>query len=237
MVGSTGGLVYHSHTSLVAWAVSWSAFLPLSEESVVLTLEPLWRWGGLLACLPALFRGAACAFVTARDMAEIAAAVRRYRPSHLIVSFAAAAALASREDAGLRRALRESAEGVFVVVERPFSVRERRHLDAALGVPVLTLLGSPETGPALASHPTWYLDEAVGIPVTNVDVWPLNPSTRDALAVPWEAVEFGELGVRSPMVAADYQVPEERAASVVEEWVRLGLVATMDPNGLFYLRH
>lgn len=236
LVGAGGHLVYHSHTSLVAWAVSWSAFVPLTEGSVVLTLEPVWRWSGLAATLAVLFRGGTCILGDPRAAPELVPRVQDYRPGYLMLSLDGARTLAASGGAPLRQALRESVKGAFTVVERPFATRERRQGEAALGVPSLTLLGDAAAGPVLASHPTWYVDEAVGIPVTNVDVWPLSPATREPLPVPWEAIEYGEVGVRSPLVAVDYQAPQDRASRVTGEWVRMGVVATMDPNGLFYLR-
>lgn len=233
--GMEGRLVYHSHASLVAWAVSWSAFVPISEESVVLSLEPATRWGGLTAALPALFRGARCVFAPCK-VGLVVEAVRAHRPGYLLLSWRDAITLTAEDGVTLRRALRDSVEGMFVVVERPFSVRERWRLEAALDLPVLTVLGNAATGPALASHPQWYLQEAVGIPVTNVDVWPLHPRTHIPFAVPWEAIELGEVGVRSPMCASEFHTAEDRDEWVRDQWLRLGVVAAMDPTGLYHLR-
>jgi len=109
-------------------------------------------------------------------------------------------------------------------------------VETALDLPVLTVLGNAATGPALASHPQWYLQEAVGIPVTNVDVWPLHPRTHVPFAVPWEAIELGEVGVRSPMCASEFHTAEDRDEWVRDQWLRLGVVAAMDPTGLYHLR-
>ena len=76
----------------------------------------------------------------------------------------------------------------------------------------------------------------MGIPVTNVDVWPLYPATGNPLEVPWEAIEYGEVGVKSPMTAAGYHLPEEKEKRVRDGWLRTKIVATMDPNGLFYIQ-
>ncbi len=236
LVGSEGRLVYHSHSSLVAWAVSWSAFVPLTDESVVLILEPLWRWSALAAALAVLFRGGTAVLAGPDVAPELTATLRQYHPAYVVLRLADAERLASEGGAVLRTALRESVAGAFTVVDRPFATRVRRRGEAGLGVPSLTLLGDAAAGPVLASHPTWYVDEAVGIPVTNVDVWPLSTVSREPLPVPWEAIEYGEVGVRSPLVAVDYQAAEDRDRRVTGAWVRMGVVATMDPNGLFYLR-
>jgi len=76
----------------------------------------------------------------------------------------------------------------------------------------------------------------VGIPVTNVDVWPLNPASGNPLKVAWETIEYGEVGVKSPMTAADYHSPEEKEKRVKDGWLRTKIVTTMDSNGLFYIQ-
>ena len=76
----------------------------------------------------------------------------------------------------------------------------------------------------------------MGIPVTNVDVWPLNPANGNPLEVPWETIEYGEVGVKSPMTAADYHSPEQKEKRVKGGSLRTKIVTTMDPNGLFYIQ-
>jgi len=165
----------------------------------------------------------------------VAEAVRLHHPRFMLLPMQEAFRLASHR--GLARATRETEglEGIFVSVTGAFGIGERRKLAHLLGKPILTVLGNAEAGPIAASHPTWYLDAAVGIPVTNVDVWPLNPETGNPLLIPWEAVEYGEIGVKSLMAAVAYQTAEE-AQRILEGWLRTRVVATMDPNGLFYLR-
>ena len=118
----------------------------------------------------------------------------------------------------------------------PFTAIGRRRLRNLLDKPALLTYGSVESGPVLSSHPTWYLDAAVGIPITNVDVWPLNPASGNPLEVPWEAIEYGEVGVKSPMTGVRYQPSEETAKRVHDGWLRTKIVTTMDPNGLFYIQ-
>jgi len=236
LVGPGRSLVYHSHATLLAWAVSWSAFVPITDKHVFLSLEPLHRWAGLMTALAVLFRGGTCLLGRPESAGEVADQLHRHRPHYMLSRFADAAALASANSSALVEELRQTVQGVFVSIERPFRVKERRQVESAFGVPVLTVLGNAASGPAMAAHPSWYLDESVGIPVTNVDPWPLHPATGEPLAVPWEAIDYGELGVRSPMLAADYQTPEDRANWVKDGWLRMGMIALMDPSGLFYLR-
>ncbi len=237
-IGERGGsrLVYHSHASLLAGAISWSTFLTLKENDTLLCVGPLSTWEGLYSVLPALFRGGTSALADSQEPDAVAEAVRLHRPRYMLLPLQEASRMASHRD--VTRAIRdtEGLEGILVSVTGPFLIAERKRLAHLLGKPILTVLGNVEAGPIVASHPTWYLDGAVGIPVTNVDVWPLNPRTGNPLQIPWEAVEYGEIGVRSQMAAVSYQTPEEGQERIREGWLRTKVVATMDPNGLFYLR-
>src|SRR3970282_1433215 len=81
----TGGLVYHSHRTLLAGAVSWSTFVPLKAEDLMLALQPLSRWEGLYSVLPVLFRGGACRLANMQDPESLAQAIRSCRPCFTIL--------------------------------------------------------------------------------------------------------------------------------------------------------
>jgi acyl-CoA synthetase (AMP-forming)/AMP-acid ligase II len=231
-----GKLVYHSHKSLLGGAVSWSSFIPLKAEDVVLGLQPLYTWEGIYSLFPILFRGGTCLLGSLEDPDRLADTVRRHRPSYSLLPRPEAAKLYRTVYSPVVQAFRESLRGLFVSTMGPFTALGRRRLKNLLQKPALLAYGSAATGAVLSSHPTWYLDDAVGIPLTNVDVWPLNPSNGNPLDVPWETIEYAEIGIKSPMTAADYETPEERERHVRGGWSRSWIVATMDPNGLFYLQ-
>lgn len=231
-----GGLAYHSHKSLLAGAVSWSTFVPLKTEDLVLAAQPLYTWEGLYGLLPILFRGGTCLVGDLQDPEALARGVTEHRPLYTIVSRPAARLLYQSSHKALVQALKECLSGLFVSTTGPFTAVGRLRLKNLLGKPALLAFGSAEAGPVFSSHPTWFLDTAVGIPVTNVDVWPLNPANGNPLEVPWEAIEYGEVGVKSPMTAADYHTPEEKEKRVKGGWLRTKIVTTMDPNGLFYIQ-
>ena len=231
-----GKLVYHSHKSLLGGAVSWSSFIPLKAEDVVLGLQPLYTWEGIYSLFPILFRGGTCLLGSLEDPDRLADAVRQHRPSYSLLPRPEAAKLYGSAYSSVVQAFRESLRGLFVSTMGPFTALGRRRLKGLLQKPALLAYGSAATGAVLSSHPTWYLDDAVGIPLTNVDVWPLNPSNGNPLDVPWETIEYAEIGIKSPMTAADYETPEERERHVRGGWSRSWIVATMDPNGLFYLQ-
>ena len=231
-----GGLAYHSHKSLLAGAVSWSTFVPLKTEDLVLAAQPLYTWEGLYGLLPILFRGGTCLVGNLEDPETMARGVNEHRPIYTILSRPGARLLYQSSHKELVQAFKESLSGVFVSTTGPFTAMGRLRLRNLLGKPALLAFGSAEAGPVFSSHPTWFLDTAVGIPVTNVDVWPLNPANGNPLEVPWEAIEYGEVGVKSPMTAADYHSPEEKDQRVKGGWLRTKIVTTMDPNGLFYIQ-
>ncbi|MCZ7629139.1 MAG: hypothetical protein M5U19_08785 [Microthrixaceae bacterium] len=51
---------------------------------------------------------------------------------------------------------------------------ERRRVGKLFGSPALTFFGLPETGPIFASHLSWYIDESIGIPISNAFVVPVD---------------------------------------------------------------
>ena len=231
-----GGLAYHSHRSLLAGAVSWSTFVPLKTEDLVLAAQPLYTWEGLYSLLPILFRGGTCLAADLQDPEKLAHMVKEHHPIYTMLSRPEARLLYQSTHRSAVQAFKESLQGLFVSTTGPFTALGRLRLRNLLGKPALLAFGSAEAGPIFSSHPTWFLDTAVGIPVTNVDVWPLNPANGNPLEVPWETIEYGEVGVKSPMTAADYHSPEEKEKRVKGGWLRTKIVTTMDPNGLFYIQ-
>ncbi|MFQ5924752.1 MAG: AMP-binding protein, partial [Dehalococcoidia bacterium] len=234
--GREGRLCYHSHSSLLAGAVSWSAFVPLNEGEVVMNLQPLYTWEGLYGLAPALFQGGTCVMSDPQDPERLARDIAANHPSFTWFTREQMDHLFVHPHRGLLHAIRQNLQGIFLSVSGPLKGDELRRLRNLLESPVLTVYGWAKTGPVLSSHPTWYLPEAIGIPVSNVDIWPLSPATGNPLQVSWDAVEYSEIGVRSPMTAIAYETPEEAAQWLRQGWLRTGTIATMDPNGLFYLR-
>jgi hypothetical protein len=91
----------------------------------------------------------------------------------------------------------------------------------------MTLLGRSDLGPIVASHPAWYLNDAAGIPLPSVDLRPLNPTDGQPLNIGWEVVDSAELGVKSALAPA--------GGTIVEGWLRSGLIAQIDPTGFYFL--
>lgn len=215
------GEVLHNHKTLVATAISFGSFFLLEPGAEIVLLEPPDHWLGLAALLGALHKGS-CVRAGYGPGGER----MRGAPCHYAVSrFASAEA----RYLGATPALRDLRIriGAIVGVEGPFRVSRRRQLARRLGAPALTVLGRNDLGPVIASHPTWYLDAAAGIPMPNVDAQPLDPSDGRRLAIGWDAVEEAELGVKSSLAPA--------GGEIVNEWLRSRWRARTDPTGLYFL--
>ncbi len=208
-----GGEALYSHRALVAAALSWAAFFELAEDVTVAVWASPSGWLGLTALLAGLMRG--CTLYLEGPLPAEAV-------DYLVLPWEALERVA-RDWRGRVRV------GVLAGVDGPFSPWRRRLFSRALGAPVLTVLGRNDLGPVLASHPEWFLPEAVGIHLSNVDTRPLDTAYGRPLALGWDVIEVAEVGVKSPMVP-------QGAETVEEGWARTRLLAAIDPSGLFFLR-
>ena len=215
------GEVAHNHKTLVGTAVAFSSFFQFEAGAEVVLLEPPTGWLGMAVVLAAWHRA-----TTVRVAWTAGWAGHPDRVDYLAGSFAAAEA----RYAGATPALRDVRAGVGAIlgIEGPFSPARRRKLARRLGTPVLTLYGRNDLGPAIGSHPTWYLDDAIGIPLPNVDTRPLDPSDGAELTIGWDAVEEAEIGVKSVLAPA--------GGELSGTWLRTRMVGQVDPTGLYFVR-
>lgn len=216
------GEVVHNHKTLGAMAIAVGSFFMIEADTRVLLLDPPTEWLSLALLLGTWQRGGT---VFAGWGAGLPSPPERV--DYLVTSWKAA--IETFVEAPPRIPRLKIGAGALVGIEGAFSVSRRRRLARRLGAPVLTVLGRSDLGPLLASHPTWFLDDAVGIPLPNVDTRPLNPSAGEPLNIGWDAVESAELGVKSAHAPAGGSV-------VADNWIRTGLVAEIDPTGLYFLK-
>jgi hypothetical protein len=215
------GEVAHNHKTLVATAVAFSSFYQLEPGAELVLLDPPTGWLGIAVLLAAWHKATTVRVAWTPDWAG-----HPDRVDYLVGSFAAADA----RYAGATPALRDVRAGVgaILAVEGAFSPGRRRRLARRLGTPVLTLYGRNDLGPSIGSHPTWYLDDALGIPLPNVDTRPLDPSDGHELTIGWDAVEEAEIGVKSALAPA--------GGELSGTWLRSRLVGQVDPTGLYFVR-
>jgi acyl-CoA synthetase (AMP-forming)/AMP-acid ligase II len=215
------GEVAHNHKTLVATAVAFSSFFQFEPGAEVVLLEPPTGWLGLAVVLAAWHKA-----TTVRAAWTGGWAGHPERVDYVAGSFGAA----RDRYAGSTPALRDVRAGVGAIlgIEGPFSPASRRRLARRLGTPVLTVYGRNDLGPVLGSHPTWYLDDAVGIPLPNVDTRPLDPASGAELTIGWDAVEEAEIGVKSALAPA--------GGELSGTWLRSRMVGQVDPTGLYFVR-
>ena len=214
------GEVLHSHRSLVATAVSVGRFYMMAEEITVLMLEAPTRWYTLALTLGALQRGA-----TLLAGWETNAPAPREWVDYVACGWDRA--IRMLDEAGAARLPKRIAAGLIAAIEEPFSASRRLRLARKLGCDVLTLFGRSDIGPVLAAHPSWYLSDAAGIPMPNVDLRPLNPADGTPLNIGWEVVERAEIGVKSPLAPA--------GTEQIQGWFRTRIMAEVDPTGFYFL--
>jgi len=98
----------------------------------------------------------------------------------------------------------------------------------------LTLYGLAETGPIFAAHPQWYMDESIGIPVTNAHVVPADPRNGAPIQTLWELVESAEVTVKGPALMTGYENRND-LDYLTEGRFRTGVIASSDANGMIYI--
>jgi acyl-coenzyme A synthetase/AMP-(fatty) acid ligase len=167
------------------------------------------------------------------DPEGFARAIERCQPGHAVAAFETVSA-ATRDAKKAVKSARGTLEAMLLTTGGLFDPGERQRIGRAFECPALTLFGLPETGLLFASHPSWYLDESVGIPVTNAHVVPADPRTGVPIQALWELVESAEVTAAGPALMegyADGEHPERFAG----RRFRTRLLASQDANGMIYL--
>lgn len=225
-VPSGKALVGHSHVGVSAMVTNLTTYIPELAELDLAHDAPLSRWDGLAGAMTALVSGRGLIVGAERasggfEPREAYGILTREQADLIVQTGSVPAHLA-----GLRL--------LFVCVD-DFSVKWRRRLEDVLDRVVLPLWGAPETGPALAAHPSWAPLEIHGLPLVNVTLIPIDPTTREPSDVPWEMLTRAELGVESPSVMVEAGGPELAADLITVRGnavVRTGKVVTVDRLGL-----
>lgn len=225
-----GGLeAYHSHSTLMAAAISLSLFYPeFKGAPIVVALSPTsWAWPATV--LMSLYRLSHTLIGDPEDPLSSLG-----EGECVVVGDLEALGRVAREAKREVKAARGRVVAVIATIDGPFDPSSRKRLEKLLDCPVLTLLGSHDAGPVIGAHPSWYLAESAGIPVTNADVIPVDPRSREPIKTLWELVEYARITVHSPMVAA-YRKAGDRFVHNLGNLADLGLLGSSDPNGMIYV--
>lgn len=214
------GEVLHNHRSLVATSISIGTFYLMAEDVTVALLEPPTNWYSLAMLLGAI-HGGATVWAAWDDHAVNLPA----RVDYAVCGWNRMGALL--DDATGEKLAGKIAAGLVVGVEEAFSPARRMRVGRRLRADILTLFGRSDLGPVLGSHPAWYLHDAAGIPLPNVDLRPLNPGNGEPLNIGWEVVDSAEIGVKSALAPA--------GGTIISGWLRTGLAAQIDPTGFYFL--
>jgi acyl-CoA synthetase (AMP-forming)/AMP-acid ligase II len=215
-------------------AISLATYVEASRRQAWLVGLPAWRWEGLTALLTPLFLGAPAVLLPEEaDESALAETIVREGTAFVFHDLEPVA-LAAREAKKEAKRARDVLSAFLLSIQGSFEPDQRRRVGKAFDSPALTVYGLPETGPIFVAHPSWYLDESVGLPLTNAHVVPADPRTGAPIQTLWELVESAEVTVASPMLFCGYE-EAEHPDRFVDGRYRTRMIASSDPNGMIYL--
>jgi len=226
-----GTTVWHSQRSLVAGALSFGAFLLLEGDRPWLSTFQFDSWEGILGLLVPLAAGAPVVLDSPGEPAL--EAIAREGVGYALTDLPSAFA-ATRDAKREVKSARGTLASLLLAVTGVFDADQRRRVGRLFECPALTVFGAAETGPVFAAHPSWYVDEAVGIPVTNAHVVPVDPRSGVPVATLWELVESARVTVFSPQLCIGYEGGAHPERFRDGRFVT-GMNASSDANGMIYL--
>jgi hypothetical protein len=226
-----GAVAWHSHRSLLAGAVAFGAFCEIDAATPWCSTFPLASWEGLYGVLTPLLAGAPV--VLSEPGPPALGAIAREGVGVVLTDLESAFAT-TRDAKRDVKSVRGVLHAILCSVPGPFDADERRRVGRLFECAALTLFGRAETGPIFAAHRSWYLDEAVGIPVTNAHVVPVDPRSGVPLATLWELVESAMVTVWTPALMVGYEGGAHPDRFRDGRFVT-GTIASSDGNGMIYV--
>lgn len=226
-------VVNHSNRSLLAAAISLETFLQPEVDRPWLATLPIDRWEGLLSVLCPLFIGAPLILAQTSDTDEFARMICEHQPGYTLTDFSHAA-LATRESKKEVKKTREILNAILLTTDGIFDSGDRQRISKSFRCPALTVFGLAETSAIFASHPLWYMDESVGIPMTNAHVVPADPRSGAPVQTLWELVESAEVTVQGPSLMCGYEGGDNEQPFLNGRF-RTGVIASSDANGMIYV--
>lgn len=224
-------LAWHSNRSILGAALSMGTFLGLDTTRPWLSTLPLSSWDGAHALMVGLDAGTAMALAAPGE----AALDTIIREGAGVSWWTLDSALAATRDAKKQvKNIRGVQEAIMLSTPKLFDPDERRRVGKLFGSPALSFFGLPETGPIFASHLSWYIDESIGIPISNAFVVPVDPRSGNPVPTLWELVESAMVTVWCPGMLEGYEGDEHPERFRDGRFVT-GIIASSDANGMVYL--
>jgi hypothetical protein len=225
-------VVLQPNAALLGWSLAFRAFAMLDKGELFTVCRPFSTWESVIGLLAPLLVGA-ISILPSDSWGEVLDAANHERLRGIWLDWAQAEALAS--DLRVRRR-RGHWEWVYISVHSPFSVRKRRRLGRLLGSQILTALGTPATGPIAGSPRPWLIDEAVGTPMTGVDLFPVDGPAGRLAGPPWPLLASASVGVKSTFFAPEMSLEGTAPGRFVSEDVLdTDIPGMIDANGFLYL--
>jgi hypothetical protein len=228
-----GGVAAHSHRSLMANAISLATFLTPEVGKPWLLSRPLDTWEGLTSLLLPLYLGSPVVIQSDADPEQFAEAIPQYQPGYAFTDISLATA-STREAKRAVRKGRDVLNAMLLSAPGLFEPGDRQRIGKSFRCPALTVFGLAETGAIFAAHPQWYVDESIGIPITNVHVVPADSRDSSPIQTLWELVESAEVTVKGPSLMTSYEDRNDRDY-LVDGRFRTGVIASSDANGMIYV--
>lgn len=226
-------VVNHSNRSLLAAALSLVTFLQPVKDRSWLAVLSLHRWEGLLSVFAPLYSGVPLIISSDDSTDAFAQAIQTHQPAYALTDLSMAT-LATRESKKEVKKARDILQAILLTTDGIFSPGDRQRVGKSFRCPALTLYGLAETSAIFASHPMWYLDESVGIPMTNAHVVPSDPRSGTPIQTLWELVESAEVTVQGPSLMCGYEGGDNEQP-FLDGRFRTGVIASSDANGMIYI--
>jgi acyl-CoA synthetase (AMP-forming)/AMP-acid ligase II len=230
-IASGSDLAWHSNRSLLGAALSMGTFLGLDAHRPWLSTLALSSWDGMHALMVGLDAGAAMVLAEPGEPALDTITREGIGTSWWTLD----SALGATRDAKRQvKNIRGVQQALMLSTPKLFDPDERRRVGKLFGSPALTFFGLPETGPIFASHLSWYIDESIGIPISNAFVVPVDPRSGNPIPTLWELVESAMVTVWCPGMMEGYEGDAHPERFRDGRFIT-GLIASSDANGMVYL--
>ena len=230
-LAAAGTSAWHSQRGLLAGALSLGSFLQVAAERPWLSTFGLGSWEGIYGVATALAAGAPLVLAPAGEGALEYIVREGVGTAFTDLGSAYQASKEAKRDV---KAVRGVLGSLVLSTGGMFDPDQRRRVAKLFECPALTTFGMAETGPIFTAHPSWYIDEAIGIPMTNAHVVPVDPRSYTPVQTLWELVESAMVTVYSPMLTVGYDGGANADRFRDDRFVT-GVIASSDANGMIYL--